>query len=179
MGNVWALGTDRNPRLKTGTETVVVNNLIHHFHDGMWTDPDTEHSIVGNVFEDPQTDQANIIGDGSVYAEDNLLNDGSTEMIEDSVTQLSSRPLWPDALEAIDSSETKSHNLANAGARPADRTDHDERILDRIRNGNGHVIDSQEEVGGYPSLEVNTASLDEPESGLRAWLREQALAVEQ
>lgn len=179
MGNVWALGTDRNPRLKEGTETVVVNNLINHFHDGMWTDPDTEHSIVGNVFEDPQTTQANITGDGSVYADDNVLNDGNTEMIEDSVAQLSARPLWPDGLEAIDSSETKSHNLENAGARPADRTAHDERILDRIRNGNGHVIDSQEEVGGYPDLAENAEAIDEPESGLRAWLREQALAVEQ
>lgn len=161
------------------TETVVVNNLINHYYEGMWVDPDTKHSIEGNVFEDPQTTQANIIGRGSVYADDNVLNDGSTQMIEDSITQLSSRPLWSDGLVAIDSSETKSHNLENAGARPADRTEHDERILARIRNGNGHVIDSQEDVSGYPTLEVNTESIDDPETGLRAWLHEQALAVEQ
>nr|WP_238709518.1 pectate lyase [Natronorubrum halophilum] len=179
MGNVWALGTDRNPRLKTGTETVVVNNLIHHYDDGMWADPDTEHSIEGNVFEDPQSNQANIFGQGSVYAADNVLEGASNQMVGDQITQLSSRPLWPDALEAIPSGDVKAHNLENAGARPADRTEHDERILDHVRNGTGGVIDSQEEVGGYPDLEVNTESVDDPETGLRAWLREQALAVEQ
>ncbi|WP_247004257.1 DUF1349 domain-containing protein [Halosolutus gelatinilyticus] len=179
MGNVWALGTDRNPRLKQGTETVVVNNLVHHFHDGMWADPETSHSIVGNVFEDPQTSQPNVFGQGSVYAADNVLEGGSNDMIGDGITQLSSRPLWPDDLEPLSSSEVTEHNLANAGARPADRTEHDERIIDHIRNGEGGVIDSQEEVGGYPTLEVNTEPIDDPETGLRAWLRERALAVEQ
>ncbi|MFC7141902.1 pectate lyase [Halosimplex aquaticum] len=178
-GNVYGLATDRNPRLKQGTETVVVNNLIHHYHDGMWADPETKHSIVGNVFEDPQTDQPNIFGDGSVYAEDNVQNDDAdVPMIGDGISQLDSRPLWPEALEAVSSGEVKSHNLEHAGARPTDRTETDKRIISHIRNGEGGVIDSQEEVGGYPELAENTHSLDVPTTGLRAWLREQAAAVE-
>ncbi|WP_123539118.1 DUF1349 domain-containing protein [Halosimplex salinum] len=178
-GNVWGLGTDRNPRLKQGTETVVVNNFVHHYHDGMWADPETNHSIVGNVFEDPQTDQPNVFGEGSVYAEDNVQrDDASVPMIGDGITQLDSEPLWPEALEAVSSSEVRAHNLENAGARPADRTETDERIIRHIRNGEGGVIDHQDEVGGYPDLDENTQSLDVPTTGLRAWLREQARAVE-
>ncbi|WP_459191460.1 DUF1349 domain-containing protein [Halosimplex sp. J119] len=178
-GNVWALATDRNPRLKQGTETVVVNNLVHHYHDGMWTDPETAHSIVGNVFEDPQTDQPNVLGEGTVYAEDNVQNDDAdVPMIGENVDQVSDRPLFPDGLSAIAASDVKTQNLENAGARPADRTEHDERIVANIRNGDGGVIDSQEEVGGYPDLPENTEAIAVPDTGLRAWLREQAVAVE-
>ncbi|WP_224450356.1 DUF1349 domain-containing protein [Haloprofundus salilacus] len=179
-GNVWAHATDRNPRLKQGSEAVVVNNFIHYYHDGMWADPDTSHSIVGNVFEKPQTDQPNIFGEGSVYVEDNVPDpDADVPMVGEGISELDSRPLWPEALSAISSADVKEHNLTNAGARPADRTEHDERIVENIRNGGGGVIDSQDDVGGYPSLAENSEPLDEPESGLRAWLRERALAVEQ
>jgi len=178
-GNVYALGTDRNPRLKQGTETVVVNNFVHHYSDGMWADPETAHSIVGNVFEDPQTEQPNIFGEGEVYAEDNVQrDDAEVPMIGEGISQLDSRPLWPEALTAVSASAVPSHNLENAGARPADRTEHDERIVANVRNGDGGVIDSQEAVGGYPELEENTHSLDVPTTGLKAWLREQAVAVE-
>ena len=179
VGNVYALATDRNPRLKQGTETVVVNNYIHHFGDGMWADPETRHAIVGNVFEDPQTEQPNIFGEGEVYAEDNVQSDDAdVPMIGEGITQLDSRPHWPEALTAVSSAEVPSHNLENAGARPTDRTEHDERIVANVRNGEGGVIDHQDEVGGYPELEENTHSLDVPTTGLKAWLREQAVAVE-
>ncbi|WP_226042619.1 pectate lyase [Natrinema sp. DC36] len=180
VGNVMALGTDRNPRLKQGTETVVVNDYVHYYGDGMWADPDTSHAIVGNVFEDPQSDEANVFGDGSVYAEDNLqAGDGSVDMIGSNITMLDSEPHWPETLEALDSSAVIEHNLANVGARPADRTEDDERIISAISSGDGGVIDSQEDVNGYPELAENTEDLGEPESNLRAWLREEALAVEE
>jgi len=178
-GNVWALVTDRNPRLKTGTETATVNNLIHHHADGMWADPNTQHSIVGNAFEDPQTNQANVFGEGTVYAQGNAQIDGaSNPMIGPAINQVSSQPLFPEGLSAVSASEVKAHNLTHAGARPADRTAIDERIVSHVRNGEGSVIDSQTEVGGYPALEENTEEVSVPDSGLRAWLREQAVAVE-
>lgn len=179
MGNVWAYSTDRNPRLKKGTETVVVNNFIHHYHDGMWADPDTKHSIVGNVFEWPQTDQANIFGEGSVFADDNVLDwDAERPMLGNTITELDERPLWPENLTEISSGETKAHNLENAGARPGDRTEHDERIIENIENAGGSVIDSQDEVGGYPNLAQNTQKPNVPTQNLRAWLRKQAKEVE-
>jgi len=178
-GNVWALVTNRNPRLKTGTETAVVNNLMHHHGNGPAMDADTAHSIVGNAFEDPQTAESNISGGGTAFVADNTqIDDADVEMVDSEVNTVSSQPLFPDDLSPVSSAEVKDHNLAHAGARPADRTAVDERIISHVRNGEGGVIDSQTEVGGYPTLEENTEEISVPDTGLRAWLREQALAVE-
>lgn len=179
MGNVLAYATDRNPRLKEGTETVVVNNLIHRYEDGMWADPDTEHAIEGNVFQWPTSEKANIFGEGSVYADDNVLDwDVDVPMLGEDITKLDSRPLWPDRLERISTDRVQDHNLTNAGARPADRTEHDERIIENVRTAAGSVIDSQEAVGGYPDLPENTHSLTVPHGGTRTWLRRWARRVE-
>ncbi|WP_435321020.1 hypothetical protein [Haloarchaeobius sp. TZWSO28] len=186
-GNVWANSTDRNPRLKEGNESVVANNFIHHYYDGcVMGDPDgqpiTSASVVGNVYQQPQTGLPAIraFGDNpaEVYLEDNIVK-GDVSTAGGALKKLDERPLWPDDLTAMDAADVPSHNLANAGARPADRSEHDERIVNMIKNGEGHVIDSQEEVGGYPELERNTRPLTVPDSNLRAWLRQHALEVEQ
>ncbi|WP_276256467.1 pectate lyase [Halomontanus rarus] len=179
-GNVWAHNYDRNPRLKRGTRTVVANNLVSHYRDGCWMDPDTEASIEGNVFRRPVSDQPNVFGDGDAFVDGNVLEpeDADNPMVGDGITRLDSRPLWPSGLEVLAADEVADHNLANAGARPADRTAVDERILEQVRTGTGSYIDSQEEVGGYPDLEVTTHSVNVPQSGTNAWLRARARRVE-
>ncbi|WP_425490738.1 pectate lyase [Haloprofundus salilacus] len=179
-GNVWAHTLDRNPRLKEGTRTVVVNNVVHHYKDGVWMDPDTQASIEGNVFEWPISEQPNVFGDGGVYVDDNVLNwEADVPMVGDRITELDSRPLWPDGLETLAADDVREHNFRNVGARPADRTAHDERIIEAVRSGNGSYIDSQEEVGGYPDLSENTHTLDVPQSGTHAWLRQWSREVEE
>ncbi|WP_137290536.1 pectate lyase [Natronorubrum halophilum] len=177
-GNVWAHNYDRNPRLKEGTRTVVANNVMYHYRDGAWMDPDTAASIEGNVFRRPISDQPNVFGDGRAFVDDNVLEGGSNSMVGDGITQLDSRPLWPDDLDVLHSEDVVEHNLENAGARPADRTAADERVLAQVRTGDGSYIDSQEEVGGYPDLEVRTRSLTVPQNGTHAWLRAKARSVE-
>lgn len=185
-GNVYANATDRNPRLKEGNQSVVVNNLVHHYEDGcMMNDDDgqpvTRASFIGNVYDRPQSDKPAIFAFGDegpeAYLEDNDVR-GGVPTVDDVVIQLEDPPLWPDDLEPMSSGDVKEHNLKHAGARPADRTEHDQRIVEMIRNGEGHVIDSQEEVGGYPELEENTHELTVPDSNLRAWLRQHARRVE-
>ncbi|WP_415382176.1 pectate lyase [Halosimplex sp. TS25] len=182
LGNVWAFNTDRHPRLKEGTESVVVNNVVHDFEDGTWMDPDTDASIEGNAYLDPNTDEANVFAEDGVetaiaHLADNYTN-GDVPMVDDDVTVVDERPLWPDGLEAMPSDDTVDHNLANVGARPADRTPTDERILQNVSDGVRYNIDSQEAVGGYPDLEVNARKLDVPNGGTRAWLRAKAREVE-
>ncbi|WP_222912943.1 pectate lyase [Natrinema sp. SYSU A 869] len=177
-GNVWAHNYDRNPRLKEGTRTVVANNLVYHYRDGIWMDPDTAASIEGNVFRRPVSDQPNVFGDGHAYTADNVLEGGDNPMVGDGITRLDSRPLWPADLEVLDSEDVVEHNLENAGARPADRTDHDERVLEQLTTGGGSYIDSQSAVGGYPDLAVNRQRLNVPQNGTHAWLRSNARTVE-
>lgn len=88
------------------------------------------------------------------------------------------RPLWPDNLTTIgeDEVETAIHEMV--GARPADRTPIDERILTDLEDRAGRPIDSQSEVGGYPELDSTERTLDVPEQGLNEWLAEYTAAVE-
>ena len=50
--------------------------------------------------------------------------------------------------------------LANAGARPWDRDGHDVRVTANAAEGRGWIIDSQEEVGGYPQAPETRRSFD-------------------
>jgi hypothetical protein len=42
--------------------------------------------------------------------------------------------------------------IANVGARPWDRDMNDHRIVADVIEGRGTIIDSQEDVGGYPQM---------------------------
>ncbi|WP_126664950.1 hypothetical protein [Haloterrigena salifodinae] len=68
--------------------------------------------------------------------------------------------------------------LSGVGARPADRTAHDERILEHVCEGTGAIIDSQKDVAGYPDFEETTHTLDVPDNGLDEWLAQWARVVE-
>ncbi|MDF9745654.1 hypothetical protein [Natrinema salsiterrestre] len=189
-GNVWAKVRGRVPRLKSDTESVAVNNLAYFYDYAAATDGSAVTSFVGNVYTGLlDTEDAPLEG-GSAYHEDNAtadpaLDDGQPFAETDS---LRSPPLWPDGLETMPSSEVESHNLRYAGARPADRTVNDERIIREIteRAGNDRLdspydywLGHPDEIGGYPSLPENTHSLSVPDSGLREWLEGWALAVEE
>ncbi|WP_217472065.1 RICIN domain-containing protein [Haloterrigena gelatinilytica] len=188
-GNVWAKTRARIPRLKSDTETVIVNNLAYFFDESANIDSSAVTSFVGNAYTGLTDDQDQIIeGDGTAYYADNYTADPSLDDTDfASMDSESSPPLWPSGLEEMPSGDVESHNLANAGARPADRTQNDARIVQEIadRAGNDRLdspydywVGHHDEVGGYPELPVNTHSLDVPDSGLREWLADWARAVE-
>lgn len=70
-----------------------------------------------------------------------------------------SSTLWPVGLSAMPSSAVEDYVIANAGARPADRDSVDIRLINDVRNGTGSIIDSQDDVGGWPVLGRNTRVL--------------------
>lgn len=64
---------------------------------------------------------------------------------------------------------------ARAGASRA-RDAVDKRVLADIQNGTGHVIDSQDQVGGWPALKSGEAAPDSDGDGMPdAWERVQGL----
>jgi len=176
LGNVFAHNVARNPRLKAETESAVANNVMYHFNEAVNLDPSTVSSIVGNAFLRADEDDSNI-EDGQAYVEDNI-TDGDANMVAGTEVY-AGRAIWPTGFTAMDSEDVVEHDLAYAGARPADRTDNDQRLVDAVRNGEGDYIDSQDDVGGYPDLAENTHSLEIPESDLRGWLQAWAVAVEE
>ncbi|WP_415383215.1 hypothetical protein [Halosimplex sp. TS25] len=186
LGNVWAKTRGRVPRLKSETTSVVANNVMYFFNEATNMDGDTEASIVGNVYI-PQDLGDTVIEGGNAYLEDNVTDPSSTPLTG-GTSELSSRPLWPSGFSAMASGDVESHNLSYAGARPADRTSNDSRIVTEIQDREGDAytdspydywIADHEEVGGYPQLPENTHSLNVPNSGLREWIDQWALAVEE
>jgi len=63
--------------------------------------------------------------------------------------------------------------LSEAGAHPWNRDAVDVRIVEDVRDGGGSIIDSQDEVGGWPSLARGTPPVDADRDGMTDdWERE-------
>lgn len=121
--------------------------------------------MLGNVLKlgpdsEPQLPLVLIEGDGPVelFEADNLVVDQSGMDVEpaDFVhdpgghwRQLPENP-WPAYLIHLPASEVLDSVAREAGARPQDRDATDERIVRNLLLGEGNIIDSEEQVGGYP-----------------------------
>jgi hypothetical protein len=200
IGNLYASNMERNPLFKGGVQGVIVNNLIDNpgrkvIHYNLlaneWgTHPyvDGEMAVVGNVMQygpDTQPDRPLVMigGDGELelFMNDNLTRDRNGAavrpyaiMLTDSkkvgVKELKAPTVWPANLRADPATAVKDHVIAHAGARPWNRDSVDQRILRQVIEGKGHIIDSQEQVGGYPKEPSITRKLEVPASGLDTWL---------
>lgn len=102
---------------------------------------------------------------------DNVIMDGSAETRDKTAlkerAKLSSR--WTTGLTALTFTESASdaYNtvLTYAGASKV-RDAVDDRIILQVKNGTGALINSQTEVGGYPTLEKGTALTDSDGDGI-------------
>jgi hypothetical protein len=74
--------------------------------------------------------------------------------------------VWPTGLAVLPARDVETHVLANAGARPWDRDEHDLRVIFFVAEGRGAIIDDEKEVGGYPQLEPTRAPFVEAEWNL-------------
>lgn len=63
---------------------------------------------------------------------------------------LKAPPPLPFGVAPIPAVDVQDAVIANVGARPWDRDDTDRRILENTIEGRGHIINSQNEVWGYP-----------------------------
>ncbi len=97
-------------------------------------------------------------------------------------------PLWHESIKPLRAEDTEAHVLRNAGMRPARRCRIDARIVETVHTRTGSIIDSQNEVEGYPRYKPVTRKLSLPvnpnhitESGytvIEVWLHKQAAEVE-
>ena len=198
ISNLYASNVQRNPLFKGGVQGVVVNNLIYnpgnravHYRlvDREWgTHPHVtgQMVLVGNVLQHGPDTRAGVPllsyeGDGpmELYAKDNLAKDQSGEPapllrirkgFEEHLHHQATPPLWPKDFQPLPSERVAKDVLENAGARPWDRDEVDRRVIDEARRNAGQIIDSQEEVGGYPSPEPTTRRLDVPQQNIEEWL---------
>jgi pectate lyase len=188
-GNLYAHNYERSPLFKGGVRGAIVNNFIYNpgpraIHYNLqpleWGEAAFENgrmTIVGNVLRaGPSTpkDVAFIMigggGDLELYERDNVYIDEFGKPLERLGRYTSAAaaiveaavPLdMPEDLAPIAATAVEAFVLANAGARPWDRDAHDVRLLADVAEGRGRIIDSQEEVGGYPKM-PETARAFEP-----------------
>jgi len=202
VGNLYAHNNDRNPWYKGNTSGVIVNNFI--YNSGRWAirlgyvpqewegvEPPapTRVSIVGNVLQagsntpkdTPLISVAKGQKGGQAFMADNLAwqQDGSPAPIfTPDIMVLADKPLWPAGLLALPADQVKESVLARAGARPKERDAIDLRLVADIRAGKGRRINSQDEVGGYPTATPSRRTLEIPASGLENWLKKLATELE-
>jgi hypothetical protein len=173
---------ERNPYLKGNTSSYIVNNLFYNWSDGRATifgDPDgagpLQSTVANNYYRrGPSTPsstwmaQARYLKSGSqVYLSGNHrdgANIGEFSVINgDGIDpRVASPPIVVPGHTPRAASLVMDFVLENAGARPRDRDSVDERIVESVRTRSGMIIRSQSEVGGWPSLAVNTRALTLP-----------------
>lgn len=199
VGNLYAHNMERNPLFKGGARGAIVNNLIYNpgrraIHYNLLAEEWEKHPyqtgqmvLVGNVVRaGPSTspDLALLMvggaGDLEFYAEDNLSVDRSGNALPDlghyragtgQARQVEVRPLWPAGLNPLPSAAVQDSVLRNAGARPWDRDAVDRRIVAEAIAGEGRIIDSEQEVGGYPTSRETREAFDPEEWDLRFMIR--------
>jgi hypothetical protein len=201
--NVWAHNVERAPLVKGGAQVLMVNNLIYnpqhravHYNlmDLEWAgqEPVTgEITAVGNVLRGGNDTDEGLpflmlggIGDLAYYEHDNRAVDlhGNPLPQFGRYGETPARLIEKDApladltgYEILPSVEVETTLLATAGARPWDRGDEEIRVLFFVAEGRGDILDSEDEVGGYPQIEPTGAPFREadwdlatmtPQSGL-------------
>ena len=185
-GCVYAHNHERNPRLKGGTLATVRDTVMYNWSSacvGVGARGNqkmlapAQAVLVGNVaIAGPDTKGKFFVKSvdpgGLVAMRDNLLF--GVEAADDGViisgAAAASAAGNLSAPEAGAAPQVRAERaLRTAGARPAHRDPIDKRIVQSIINGTGHIIDSQNEVGGYPKREATKRALVVPKDR-RAWL---------
>ncbi len=194
VGNLFSSNVERNPVFQAGNSGVVVNNVIanpgeravhaHAANEASPNFPDARIAVVGNVvlFGERTKATAGVFeGMADAFVKGNEGYDWRGEPIPElrppSVAALTEAPVWPEGLTARSTTGALWHVARFAGARPAERDAIDTRIVQEAMTGRARIIDSQEEVGGYPKPAPTTRVLEVPASGRRAWLEGWAASV--
>lgn len=177
VGNLYAHNYERNPLFKGGARGQVLNNLIYdpgqravHYNliaEEWLGHPYSRGQVIarGNVVragistEDLAFFEVGGSGDVDVFFDDNLAVDrlgralpqqGRYTTAPIRIDVMKRAPELPYGVKLLPSAQVQDAVIANAGARPWDRDDVDRRILADTIEGRGRIIDSQNEVGGYP-----------------------------
>jgi hypothetical protein len=193
VGNLYAHNYERNPWFKGFATGTIVNNVV--YNPGKWAmrlgpvnkewessgiTPDPPRvSIVGNYMRYgvdtlPGLPMVGTNSAGSAYLEDNIAVDAlgaAVPIAAPAIVVLPEKPVWPDGLVALPATSVVDAVLARAGARPRDRDEVDLRIIADFVSGRGMLVNSQEEVGGYPAAEPTSRPLVVPADDIEGWLQ--------
>ncbi len=182
-GCLYAHNRERNPRLKGSTRSVIVGNVMYDWgsacvgvgaHGNRKMLTPAEAVLVGNLaIAGPSTTGKSFVKSvdpgGRVFLKGNV---AAMPLADAGVVPLPAPPPWSPALPNISARDAAERTLRTAGARPARRDPIDARIVQSVIRGDGRIIDSEEDVGGYPVRPPTARALVVPEAtaARRRWL---------
>ncbi|TQM17271.1 pectate lyase [Pseudoxanthomonas sp. 3HH-4] len=178
VGNLYAHNYERSPLFKGGARGQVINNLIYNpgqraIHYNLIAEEWLGHPyskgemvVRGNVMRAGKSTEPLAFlmiggsGDLDLYAQDNLIVDrvgnksiqetGSYTTAPVKLNRVKQAPALPFGVTPRGSGEVQDAVIETAGATPWNRDLIDRRIVADVIEGRGEIIDSQEQVGGYP-----------------------------
>jgi len=183
IGNLFAHNENRNPLMKGATSTYIANNIMYNYvsqpiaaGDGDGNGP-SSMSIIGNQI---MPGLSTTIGFGFRVNRD--LSEGSRIFLADNRFPGQTSDPWsialvsvafdvksntppiqaPERFTPLPVGEVNASVLTYAGATPAFRDSVDARVIADVRAGTGRVIDSQNDVGGWPDHPLTRRSLPLP-----------------
>lgn len=134
---------------------------------------------------------------GNYYESDSIIYGKDGAILWSAATAAKNDPAWladprptrvgkpvvfPKNFTPLPAAQTEAYTLKNAGARPKDRDPVDLRVIADYRARKGRIIDSQEEVGGYPRPAPTHRKLDIPSpatpNAIEAWLAKYRVEIE-
>jgi hypothetical protein len=98
-------------------------------------------------------------GDVQLYMRDNIAVDrigrplpqiGRYTTAPAKIIELNTEPALPEGVEVLAAAAVQDSVIRNAGARPWQRGEEDWRVMADTIEGRGRIIDSEQDVGGYP-----------------------------
>jgi hypothetical protein len=190
VGNLFAHNAMRNPYFKAHSTGVIVNNLIYnpgkvaiqlYYSKSEWKNARYEPencrvSIVGNVLyagKNTNEKMALVAAMGDAFMKDNLAFGAegmALPLTYGNINILSEKPVWPTDFMPLPANEVVGYITRNAGARPKERDAVDKRIIQDLLDRKGQILDSQDEVGGYPKYKATYRKLDVPQENIDSWL---------
>ena len=185
--NLFAHNYERNPLISVDTKSEVFNNVMYNWGwRGMnLGNPYPEHgewsNVIGNYFKKGPNSAdlcfhvSNCWVNAEVYLKGNIgpgrPSDTGDEwsLVRNDVGPqiISSQPVGQSSgITTQLAAEAYNLVLASAGAVTPRRDRADSRIINDVKNGTGKIIDSQDEVGGWPNYDVGTPPLDTDHDGM-------------
>ncbi|MBN8739512.1 MAG: pectate lyase [Lysobacterales bacterium 69-70] len=179
VGNLYAHNYERSALFKGGARGLMINNLIYDpgpraVHYNLIREEWGDHArqtgrlgLIGNVLRaGPSTPEDVALfmlggsGDVDLYLHDNVAVDrlgrplpplGRYTTTSATWNLLKSAPPLPYGVTPLPADAVQDAVLEDVGARPWDRDATDARIVADTAEGRGRIIDSESDVGGYPT----------------------------
>jgi hypothetical protein len=152
-GSVYAHNRERNPRLKGGTTTTIASNVMYN-----WGSACIGIGSRGNQ---------RTLQPAEVVVTDNLAIPGADTRFRALIKDVDpgGRATLLNNIVAGEGTVDRERllPLLRAGSRPARRDPIDARIVQSIIDGTGRIINSQDEVGGYPVRPATRRALVVPD----------------